>query len=80
MARGNIVLHGGNVATLDPGRPEAEAVAVLGERIVAVGSDDEVRRLAGSCHAVDRPRGRRLISGLMDNHTHYLLAGLARRR
>ena len=72
----DLILRNGRVATLDPRSPEAEAVAVLGERIVAVGADADIRRLAGARTRVVDLRGNRVIPGLMDNHTHYLLGGL----
>jgi predicted amidohydrolase YtcJ len=72
----DLILHSGRIATVNSAQPEAEAVAVVRDRIVAVGSDSEVRRRGGAgTHWIDL-RGRRLIPGLMDNHTHYLLAGL----
>src|SRR5215472_8587157 len=72
----DLILYGGKVATVNAAQPTAEAVAILGERIVAVGSDSDVRHLGGSGTRSIDLRGRRLIPGLMDNHTHYLLAGL----
>jgi predicted amidohydrolase YtcJ len=72
----DLILHSGRIATLDPRMPEAEAVAALGGRIVAVGRNGDVRRLAGARTRVIDARGRRVIPGLMDNHTHYVLAGL----
>jgi predicted amidohydrolase YtcJ len=72
----DLILHSGQVATLSPAQPEAEAVAILGDRIVAVGLNGDIRRLEGSGTRSIDLRGRRLIPGLMDNHTHYLLAGL----
>src|SRR2546425_10436305 len=42
----DLVLFGGAVVTEDPARPEAEAVAVRGDSILAVGRSDEVLRLA----------------------------------
>jgi len=72
----DLILYGGRVATVDPARPEAEAVAVSGDRIVAVGSDADVRAFGGADTRSIDLRGRRLVPGLMDNHTHYLLAGL----
>ena len=72
----DLILHGARVATLNPAQPQAEAVAIFGDTIVAVGSDDYVRRLGGGSTRTIDLRGRRLIPGLMDNHTHYLLAGL----
>jgi len=72
----DLILRNGRVATLSALQPEAESVAILGDRIVAVGRDSDVRRLGGSGTRVIDLRGRRVIPGLMDNHTHYLLAGL----
>lgn len=72
----DLVLYGGRVATLDAARPEAEGVAVAGDRIIGVGSDADVRRLGGPGTRWVDLGGRRLIPGLLDNHTHYLLAGL----
>ena len=72
----DLILHGGHIATLNPAQPEAEAVAVVGDRIVAVGADADVRPLGSADTRWIDLRGRRLIPGLMDNHTHYLLAGL----
>lgn len=72
----DLILHNGQVATVNRAKPQAEAVAVSGDSIVAVGSDTDVRRLASASTRLIDLRGRRLIPGLMDNHTHYLLAGL----
>jgi predicted amidohydrolase YtcJ len=72
----DLILHSGRIATLDPRAPEAEAVAALDGRIVAAGRNGDIRRLAGARTRVIDARGRRVIPGLMDNHTHYLLAGL----
>lgn len=71
----DLILQNERVATLDPRTPEAEAVAVLGDRIVAVGQDADIRRLAGARTRVVDLRGNRVIPGLMDNHTHYLPGG-----
>ena len=51
------LLHG-HVVTLDPARPRAEAIAVRGERIVAVGTDEDVARLVGPATRVIDLAGR----------------------
>jgi hypothetical protein len=48
QAPADIVLFNGKVFTADSGRPVAEAVAIRGERILAVGSIDEIKRLANT--------------------------------
>jgi predicted amidohydrolase YtcJ len=70
------VLRGGRVITLDDGSTIAEAVAIAGDRIVAVGSDADVTALVGRGTRVIDLHGRAVIPGLVDNHTHQLMAGL----
>ncbi|HJZ77437.1 MAG TPA: amidohydrolase family protein [Vicinamibacterales bacterium] len=61
-------------ASGDPSRPTAEAVAIAQDRIRAVGSNEEVRRLANSKTRVVDARGRTIIPGLIDAHVHLLIA------
>jgi predicted amidohydrolase YtcJ len=69
-----IVYLNGNIYTLDPARPRAQALAIDGAsgRIVAVGDNDEVRR-AGGLHAelIDL-RGKTMLPGFIDAHIHLL--------
>lgn len=71
------ILVNAKVLTMDPGRPRAEAVALAGERIVAVGSNANIRRLASSSASTIDCQGRTLLPGFNDAHIH--LPGLARR-
>src|SRR5262245_49064010 len=65
-----LILTNGAVVTLDPARPEARAVAVRGDTIAAVGSDDEIARLAGpSTRRIDL-HGAMVVPGLIDAHGH----------
>ncbi|HVO10654.1 MAG TPA: amidohydrolase [Vicinamibacteria bacterium] len=73
-----LVLRGGVVHTLDPARPSAEAVAVRGGRIVAVGTDSEVAALIGPQTRVVELRGRTVIPGFEDSHAHLLGVGYQR--
>lgn len=66
----DVVLHNGHVLTVDRAFSTAEAVAVRGERIVAVGTSASVRALAGPATRVIDLQGRTLVPGLMDNHLH----------
>jgi len=72
----DLIVHNAQIATLDPVAPEAAAVAVLHERIVAVGAEHEIRALGSPRTRMVDAGGRRVVPGLMDNHTHYLLAAL----
>ena len=68
----DLILVGAKVLTGDSNRPAAEAVALAGERIRAVGPGAEIRRLAGPRTRVVDLRGRTVIAGLIDAHVHLL--------
>jgi predicted amidohydrolase YtcJ len=72
----DIVLWNGRVLTVDGVFTVAEAVAVVGDRIVAVGGNAEVKRLAGDGTRLIDLKGAMVVPGMIDNHTHMLLAGL----
>ena len=70
----DLILRGGNVLTEDPSRQIVEAVAIAGEQIRAVGSNEEVQRVAGPQTRIVDLGGRTVIPGLIDAHVHLLLA------
>ncbi|SDQ26938.1 amidohydrolase [Leucobacter chromiiresistens] len=70
-----LVLTGGRIYTVDAERPWAEAIAVSGGRIAAVGSDAEVLALAGPSTEVRDLAGGFVMPGLVDVHNHHFLAG-----
>jgi predicted amidohydrolase YtcJ len=71
-----LILYHGKITTLDAERPDATAIAVREGLIVAVGSDDEILRLAGPGTTQVDLRSRRVIPGLNDSHLHVIRAGL----
>jgi hypothetical protein len=76
-AMADLVLSEGRIWTGDDRGPWAEAVAVRGERIVAVGSANEVRTLSGPDTRVINLGGRLVLPGFIDSHTHFLDGGMA---
>ena len=66
----------GKVWTGDPARPNGSAVAVWRDRVLAVGSDADVRPLAGPSTRVIDLAGKRLVPGFSDSHVHLLNGGL----
>lgn len=66
----DLVLHGGRIHTGDPARPQAQALAVRGERIVAVGDDADVLATAGPATTRIDLRGHRVVAGINDAHDH----------
>jgi predicted amidohydrolase YtcJ len=74
-APADLILSNGRIITVDERFSIAQAVAVRGDRIVAVGTDTSVARLAApSTRRIDL-RGKAVIPGLIDNHMHLLRAG-----
>src|SRR5258705_6671321 len=63
------------VHTMDPSRPNAEAVAIYRNRIVAIGSSKEIKKLAGSATRVIDAKKRLVLPGFNDAHTHFLSGG-----
>jgi len=61
----------GKIWTEDDARPQAQALAVSGDKIVAVGSDEEIRALAVSDTAVVDLHGRLVVPGFQDSHLHF---------
>src|ERR1043166_3764823 len=71
----HLVLVNATIRTMDTNRSRAEAVAVLGKRIVAVGLNDEIRRLAGPGTRVIDAGRKLLLPGFNDAHVHFLSGG-----
>lgn len=71
----DLVLLNGKIWTVNDAQPEAEAVACLGSRIVAVGTNDEVRKLVGPHTRVIDLQGRRVVPGFNDAHVHFYNGG-----
>jgi predicted amidohydrolase YtcJ len=77
-APADLVLTGGAVYTVDAARSWAQAVAVRGGRIVAVGSDAAMRPFVGPRTGVIDLRGRMVLPGFQDAHVHASGGGLER--
>jgi predicted amidohydrolase YtcJ len=71
----DLIIINGTVQTMDSERPTAEAVAVYGNRIAAVGSTEEIRRLAGPRTRVIDAGGRLVLPGFNDAHVHFMSGG-----
>ena len=71
----DIVIRNARIWTGDSLRPRAEAVAVRGERIIAVGSNAEADAHRGARTRVIDATGRLITPGFIDDHTHFASAG-----
>src|SRR5689334_21617106 len=72
----DLVLVNGKVWTVNPAQPQAEAVAVWRDRMLAVGKSDDINALAGPKTRVIDLNGRRVVPGIYDSHIHLLGSGL----
>ncbi|MFQ5640864.1 MAG: amidohydrolase [bacterium] len=71
----DLVLLNGKVWTVDKSNPQAEAVAIWRERILAVGTTAEIRKLVGAETEVLDLHGKLVLPGFYDNHTHFVEGG-----
>jgi hypothetical protein len=74
QAAPDLVLTNGKIITVDERFTVAQAVAIRGDRIVAVGTNQEIAQLAGTNTRRIDLRGRAVTPGLIDNHMHLLRA------
>lgn len=72
----NLAVYNGNIHTLDAAAPHAEAVGIVAGRIVAVGTNAEVRAAVGPAESLDL-RGRTVVPGMIDAHVHFMSLSLA---
>lgn len=73
-----LVLRNGKVVTVDESRPDAQAIAVRGDRIAAVGSNADIQRYIGPATRVIDLTGRLAIPGLIESHGHFMNFGLSK--
>jgi len=72
----DLIIAKAKVWTVDKSRPTAQAVAVLGDRIVAVGSNADVEAWHGPATKVIDAGGKLLLPGFNDSHVHFVGGGL----
>lgn len=77
MQPADLVLTNGKVVTAEDGAPEAQAVAVRGDRIEAIGTTNDIKRYVGPATQVIDLNGRLLIPGFTESHGHFTGIGQA---
>jgi len=68
----DVIFHNGVVLTIEASQPQAQAVAIQGSQILAVGSNADILALGGPGTVVIDLQGKTLMPGFMEAHTHYL--------
>src|SRR5215470_15522992 len=71
----DLVLTNGRIVTVDDARPEAQAMAVSGDRVEALGTADEMKRLIGPNTKVIDLQGQLAIPGFIESHGHFTGVG-----
>jgi predicted amidohydrolase YtcJ len=71
-----LIVTNANVYTVDKATPHAEAVAIIGDRIVAIGSASEIDQWRGSTTRVIDAGGKLLLPGFNDAHVHFIPGGV----
>ena len=70
----SIIFFNGHVITIEADKPQAQALAIRGETIIAVGDDADVLALAGAATQIVDLGGRVLLPGFIDPHNHVTTA------
>ena len=73
----DLVLTNGKVVTVEDGMPEAQAIAVTGDRIAAIGSSADIKRHVGPKTQVIDLKGQLVIPGFIEGHGHFTGVGQA---
>jgi hypothetical protein len=75
MLEATIAILNAHVATLNPKQPKAEAVAIYGNKIVAVGSNEQIRKCSGRKTRIIDAKNNTVVPGLNDCHAHMISFG-----
>ncbi|MFO7888864.1 MAG: amidohydrolase [bacterium] len=73
----DLILTGGKIVTVDKNYPEAEALAVKGSKILAVGSVNDIKEYRGDNTKVIDLKGKLAIPGFIEGHGHFISLGKA---
>jgi len=71
----DLIIINATIHTMDQGQPLAEAVAISGNRIIAVGTTKEIRRLVGANTRIVDAKGQLVLPGFNDAHVHFMSGG-----
>lgn len=71
----DVIILNANIHTMDSRQPVAQALAILGNRIVAVGADEEIKKLAGPLTRTIDAKKQLVLPGFNDAHVHFLSGG-----
>src|ERR1044072_4004992 len=70
-----LIIHNAKVITLDDALPQAQAVAISNDKVLATGTDAEMLKYKLATTKIINANGRTVIPGLYDSHLHVIRAG-----
>ena len=73
--KADLVIHNAKVHSMENNYTVAEAIAIKGNKIIAVGSNQEIKKNQGKNSKVIDAKGKTVIPGLFDSHAHVIRAG-----
>ncbi|MGJ1206437.1 amidohydrolase [Sphingobacterium lactis] len=71
----DLIIHNGKISTLSDQHPDAQAVAIAGNKVLQVGSNQDILKLKGNHTKVIDAKQHRVIPGLFDSHSHVIRGG-----
>ena len=75
LPKADLIIINGSVATVDSANTIAEAIAIKGEKIIAVGTTKEIKRYEGDSTKVIDVGGKFIMPGFVESHAHFLGLG-----
>ncbi|MCZ6894819.1 MAG: amidohydrolase family protein, partial [Gammaproteobacteria bacterium] len=76
QTRPDTILHNATIHTVDARQPRAHAIAIAGDRLLAVGGNDDVLNLATANTKKIDLSGKTVVPGFIDAHTHPVYSGI----
>jgi adenine deaminase len=73
--KADLIITNGSIITLDDQHPAAEAIAIAGNRILAVGSNQQILRFKTTGSQVIDAKGKTVVPGIYDSHLHVIRGG-----
>ncbi len=71
----DLVLNNGKIVTVEPAKPEVRAIAIRGDVIAAVGTDEEIKPYIGPSTRVIDLAGKLAVPGFIESHGHFTSLG-----
>jgi len=72
----DLVVHNGKIWTVDATYPQAQAIAIVGDRIACVGTNEEIRQWVGQKTLTLDAEGKTVLPGFIDSHVHFSAGGM----